>query len=284
MQKADRKLAWSAVLVLAVIAFEFAWFLFVGPVEHGSVQGASNTPQGHLPWWDSAAFWTACFTFFLTISTGLLWWQTKRLAKGAEEQARITKDDFVASHRPWIAVEVKPGENGLHYDDGGTLFVHLDTICHNVGNSPAKDVAVHIRQYLLRDAKDMNDPNGREEILAAMNEFRTQIDDPPYVDNDRIPVIFPGKTFSDYGDRAFYTDWVLRQFSGGKPRLYILGIVSYAFTFGDPQRHETRFAYNVTSREIGVAGPLQEIEVGKGLAQEEIALNDLMLGFVFHAD
>lgn len=36
----------------------------------------------------SAAFWTAIFTLALTISTILLWWQTRRLAEGAEDQSR----------------------------------------------------------------------------------------------------------------------------------------------------------------------------------------------------
>lgn len=99
MQPEDRKLVWAVTVVCAVVSVELAWFLFIGPAKGSPACGTSNTPQCDLPWWDSAAFWTAAFTFFLTVSTGLLWWQTRRLAEGAETQAKDIKAQILATER-----------------------------------------------------------------------------------------------------------------------------------------------------------------------------------------
>jgi len=109
MQEADRKLAWSAVFVLAVIAAELSWFLFVGPAHHSADAAAQQTDQDNLPWWDSAAAWTAIFTCILTASTIGLWGQTKRLAEGAADQSKqmakslaLAQREYDATHRPRI--------------------------------------------------------------------------------------------------------------------------------------------------------------------------------------
>lgn len=218
------------------------------------------------------------FTGVLAVLTGVAVFYNGR-------QIKLARDDFNVTHRPWIAIDVKAGENGLHFDDG-TMFLHLDIICHNVGNSPARDVSVHVKQHILQRAKDMNDPKGRDEILAALNKFGTEIDSPPYDYKDRVQVIFPGKEIRDYGDRGQFWKQLLDRLSGGKPfvRLYVLGIVDYKFTFGEPVRHQTRFAYHVGRITPGVACKIEEVEIGRNLAQNEVMLDDMLLGEAFSAD
>jgi hypothetical protein len=99
MQRNDRLLAWGALAIFATIALELAWLILVGSA-HGSAHcSIGDTPQCDLPWWDSAAFWTAAFTFCLTVSTVLLWLSTRDsvdVAKRAMtelEQAYVFFDD-----------------------------------------------------------------------------------------------------------------------------------------------------------------------------------------------
>lgn len=46
----------------------------------------------------------ALFTLALTISTGLLWLETRRLAKGSIDAANLANKEFVASHRPLLVI------------------------------------------------------------------------------------------------------------------------------------------------------------------------------------
>jgi hypothetical protein len=68
--------------------------LFIGPANSSAYAAAQHAGQQDTVWSyllgcvSSSAFWTAIFTLALTISTALLWWQTKRLAEGAEDQSR----------------------------------------------------------------------------------------------------------------------------------------------------------------------------------------------------
>jgi len=62
-------------------------FLFVWESCGNAYAATQQTGSDNGVWWQSSAFWTAIFTLALTISTILLWWQTKRLAEGAEDQS-----------------------------------------------------------------------------------------------------------------------------------------------------------------------------------------------------
>src|SRR5256885_10410775 len=49
-----------------------------------------------LPWHWDAAGWTACFTLFLTVSTGLLWRSTERAIEKAEASSKKQSKDMQA--------------------------------------------------------------------------------------------------------------------------------------------------------------------------------------------
>lgn|GEM_PF-6661083 len=153
MQSNDRKLAWAAFLLFAVIALEFGWFLFIGPVS------AAHGAQVYRPWWWTSEFWTAAFTGLLTLSTALLWWQTKRLAEGAEDQskkmveslkemrrsakaatkaAEVAERTLVAQDRPWI--HIQPNIVGPLIFTETEISIEINVTLRNVGRSPATDV------------------------------------------------------------------------------------------------------------------------------------------------
>ena len=91
---ADRKLAWSGIAVLVVIAVELAWFLSAGPAfQHND--NLNNSQPNFLEWAFSAAFWTAVFTGALTVSTMFLWISTR-------QSARIAERALTEHERPWI--------------------------------------------------------------------------------------------------------------------------------------------------------------------------------------
>src|SRR5689334_18737756 len=101
MRNDDRKLAWAGIVVLAVIAAEIAWFLFVGPTDHTANQtGKAKSLFLGL----SAEAWTALFTGVLTGSTILLWVETRRMASGSDEQAAKMERSIAEAAKAAVAM------------------------------------------------------------------------------------------------------------------------------------------------------------------------------------
>ena len=103
MTNFDRKLAWAAIAILAVIALEFAWFWFVGPANSGANQAANNEAKD-LFLGLSAEAWTAIFTGVLTGSTIGLWITTGQTANIAKRQTELLEAQRVIDHRPRLYV------------------------------------------------------------------------------------------------------------------------------------------------------------------------------------
>jgi len=145
MQEADRKLAWSGLFVLAVIAVELAWFVITGPADHRASAAANQETDYWPPWrWLTySAFWSAIFAGVLTWSTIGLWRQTRKLAVGADEQARLTREMFVAEHRPWVECE-PTGDGTITWSEESAEF-EIPFSLINVGRTPALEVCVIIR-------------------------------------------------------------------------------------------------------------------------------------------
>lgn len=117
--------------------------------------------EGAPKWTDivvaAASIVTAGFGIALWLSTRNLWKETKRLAKGAEDQHGTLKasveearraadaagnaaDAAVAAQRPWIRVELEP--DGLVQNASNGVRVKLISKYRNVGNSPATNVQI----------------------------------------------------------------------------------------------------------------------------------------------
>lgn len=157
MQDPDRKLAWSGVFVLAVIALEVAIALAViGPEykEAHSAAARAAEAQGYRDYsmWEYSGTWIAVFTIVLTASTAALWWVTRNTLrhaeKSSEEQMRAyvgVEDIFLEAPHFWQSGWDVP-------QDTPPDFVYEDLLrvkIRNAGKSPAHNVAVFISWHIV---------------------------------------------------------------------------------------------------------------------------------------
>ncbi|HEY3777614.1 MAG TPA: hypothetical protein VGL35_06110 [Rhizomicrobium sp.] len=105
-RRSDYVLWWAFVIVLAVLACEFAWLLATGAADHSANAAAQYETKQNEPWWwivgswfISATFWTAFFTATLTFSTVRLWLETRRLARGSEDQSEKMAASIMAAKK-----------------------------------------------------------------------------------------------------------------------------------------------------------------------------------------
>jgi len=129
MPEQDRKVLWSIFVVLATIAIELAWLIFIGPAKYGTgsaIQHASD--QNSV--WGSAAFWTAIFTALLTLSTSLLWWTTLR-------STRLTERAFSDLERPYIYVFGVTNLTGTRTETNIADYCGVSYVVANFGKTPA---------------------------------------------------------------------------------------------------------------------------------------------------
>jgi hypothetical protein len=167
MQENDRKLAWCGIFIIAVIALELAWFLFVGPTLGSPACDTEKVLHNcSEPFWMSPEFWTAAFTFTLTVSTVGLWLQTKRLAEGADDQSHKMADmiqatekyakaamdsaaaaekALIVSDRPWI--EIRAEISGALAFEEDEIVATIDFTLINVGKSPATFVILYTKLH-----------------------------------------------------------------------------------------------------------------------------------------
>jgi hypothetical protein len=152
MQEPDRKVLWALAFALAVIALELAWFLFVGPANHGhgaTAQAAANAASDQdYPWWEYSGAWIAVFTIVLTLSTAALWWTTQQTLAHAEKSSE-------RQLRAYVDVkEVKFDDTELLGKDaieGRRLQVQINI--RNFGQTPAKDLTTWSRcEFVHGDA------------------------------------------------------------------------------------------------------------------------------------
>lgn len=79
----------------------------------------------------------AAFTFLLMRSTSKQW--------------SVANRNLVASHRPWLKVDIIGGE--LHYYDGPGLVLTLKLEVKNIGKSPAKRVRIELGKPIESDTR-----------------------------------------------------------------------------------------------------------------------------------
>lgn len=71
-------------------------------------------------------------------------------ASSALENVKLTEKHFIASHRPWIEVEVTLADD-LERDSDGGWAISLDFKMTNVGSTPAQNVGQTLRFMLEKD-------------------------------------------------------------------------------------------------------------------------------------
>ncbi len=245
MQDADRKLLWSAVLVMAVIALELAWVLFVGPANQSAHQAAQQAGDQYAPWWQYSGTWIAFFTLVLTVSTALLWWQTRGLAK-------VGRDQTDAEFRPWVQLlDISLGYDGLVLDRNG-INVSLITKCKNVGRTPALYLSFRI-QPIFMPLTTGDGERDRDRVLIAQDEYCARVRKRDLTTRARGTTVFPAEVhelnfgYGGGGSAADIERVKARQAEVGTVLILVVGCISYYSPSDDRSNHQTRFAYEIRS-------------------------------------
>lgn len=135
MQEQDRRAVWAFVFVLGVLALELSWLIFIGPAKGYPGYAAYCEKDCQIPWYWSAVAWTCIFTGFLTVSTGFLWKETRRLAKDADEQHRATERAFLYLD----GCELAPVPSV-----GPPSHFNISVKCRNNGSTPTRFGKSHV--------------------------------------------------------------------------------------------------------------------------------------------
>jgi hypothetical protein len=90
---------------------------------------------------DHGDVFVAAFTAVLAIFTARLWISTEKLWSVTNESIAVARDDFNATHRPWIPITKVALNFGLKWVKG-TAIIGISVFCKNTGNSPASRVSL----------------------------------------------------------------------------------------------------------------------------------------------
>ena len=159
-------------------------------------------------------------------------------AQSALENVRLTEKQFIASHRPWIKVELTHTGN-LNRDSAGGWAIWLDFKMTNVGSTPAQNVYPNPGFYAGEGFVD----DVKKYQLESAAEFK------PIVDTNIAGLtIFPGDFFTiavlvnvtkDVAEDKVLTHAEMG-FGDCLPRLFIIGSVHYKSTL-EELPHRTGF-------------------------------------------
>jgi hypothetical protein len=206
-------------------------------------------------------FWLVVFTAVLSVSTIGLWLATisgarrqaedtkaalniaqisaeaaGSSAKAAHEANILSRDNFVATQRPWIVADISVG-GPLKYDQNG-VAVTMRIRLRNIGHSPATNVWVH--------PKMMAPALGVDDSYNPIATQRTMIQEmksrPAAAWGDTI---FPG-TPTEYLHTVSIGSEELKRIASHVEFLHleVIGVVDYRFVFGT-ESHQTGFSFLV---------------------------------------
>lgn len=184
---------------------------------------------------------TAVATIFVAGFTWTLWLTSRNQGILAQKSIDLARDDFNATHRPWIPITKTNLTVGLKWASG-TAIVGLDVFCKNTGNSPAQRIslAADIFPFLLND--DIPGEMAKLQKAHCTSAARGLIEHTLFPDMrdelciSRVLVIPDSKIASlKDGDGAPATEMVP----------VILGSIEYYFPFGEREPHYTPFVYHL---------------------------------------
>jgi hypothetical protein len=211
-------------------------------------------------------------TVMIAVFTWTLWRSNVKLWSITNKSVDLARDDFNATHRPWISVTYAAITVGLSWA-GRNAVVGLDVFVKNTGNSPAQRVslAATIFPFLVND-------DIPQEIARLQESHRTSTRRPiieralfPGAQDDliipRVLVIAETKIASlkdMYGDPAVEMVPV------------ILGSIEYYFSFGEREPHYTPFVFHLW-RTAGSPNDRLTFRLdGSSVAKENMLLVELM--------
>lgn len=183
-------------------------------------------------------------------------------AQSALENVRLAEKQFVASHRPWIKVQVTLASD-LKRDSSGKWSITFNFHMTNIGNTPAQCVWPHADLY--------GDEGFVTELLTAQKTLAEAF----------VPGVTIGKTIFPEDDAEHKATLTIngggpldrhKEILGEKfiPTLFVVGSVHYKSTFEDTP-HRTGFI-----RELGyhdkIGNKITSIPVCESTAQENLLL------------
>jgi len=184
---------------------------------------------------------TAIATVFIALFTITLWWASAGQYDLIEQQIKLARDDFNATHRPWIPISRATFNSGFNWVQGNAIVV-ISIACKNSGNSPARRVSLAARIFpflwnddipieIARLQADHRSDSTRRDIIE-----RTLF---PSSEESRLNIatVIEASRFVDLKDGL------------GEPAIeivpVIVGFIEYYFSFGDPVPHYTPFVYHL---------------------------------------
>jgi hypothetical protein len=210
----------------------------------------------------------AFFTIVLAAFTGRLWFSTEKLWSVTNKSVDLARDDFNATHRPWIPITVATFHSGFNWAQG-TAVVVISIGCTNSGNSPARRVSLAARIFPFLLNEDIP-----REIASLQAEHRSDT-----VRRDVIErTLFPGRGGLELRRALIIPEAKLANLKDGlgDPATemvpVIVGSIEYYFSFGDPVPHYTPFVYHLWRTD-----PLGEARITIKLDRGNVDKSELIL-------
>src|SRR5580700_7022643 len=209
----------------------------------------------------------AFFTIVLATFTGRLWFSTEKLWSVTNKSVDLARDDFNATHRPWIPITKASLYVGLNWAQG-VAITGINITCKNTGNSPAQRVslAAAIFPYLAND--DIPGELRKLQEAHRTSTPRALIEHTlfPGAGELELPrvLVIPETELANLKDR-----W-------GDPATemipVIVGSIEYYFSFGEPIPHYTPFVFHVWLTDaVGVARKAIQLD-GKNVEIRDMIL------------
>jgi hypothetical protein len=210
----------------------------------------------------------AFFTIVLATFTGRLWYSTEKLWGVTNKSVDLARDDFNATHRPWIPITETKFASGFSWVQGNAVIV-ISIGCTNSGNSPARRVSLAARIFPFLVNDDIP-----KEIASLQAEHRSDA-----IRRDIIEhTLFPGRGGLALSRALVIPESELTNLKDGlgEPATemvpVILGSIEYYFSFGEPIPHYTPFVYHLWGTDA-----LGEARITIKLDRKSVDKNELIL-------
>jgi hypothetical protein len=163
-------------------------------------------------------------------------------------QLTVSRDEFIATQRPWVSLDSKPTITSLYVNEGGDISFNAQFTFFNSGRTPAIHVFPSVAMVLMTTSN-------LSEIITKTMEFCQRWRNTVFSQTESGILVPPNKPI-------IYPDFM----AGGVPREevqrtkarvgnreavvpYIGGCINYQFTFGEKKRHQTGFIYHLLGPE-----------------------------------
>jgi hypothetical protein len=154
----------------------------------------------------------------------------------------LARDDFNATHRPWVPITSAAVHSGFNWVNG-TAIVGFSVCCKNTGNSPAQRVSLASRIFPFLVNEEIPQEIAKLQASHPLPGALPQLIEHtlfPDIDGElrlSTALAIPAGEFASLKDR----------FGGPATEMVpvILGSIEYYFSFGEQTPHYTPFVYHL---------------------------------------